>query len=427
MTDERDPAWFLSTWRALLQELSQRTRRGQEREVYTMPSDLQTTAELARGYIEEHLFDPDGLMYSYIDVRTGQPFDPEYARAGRNRPDAGPHTPWSIELRPDADPVAYWSYEDSVITAGLYMDGLVLESEATGDAAPLDRAREVWRTYREVYYASQVHGEGAFLRPYGGRAGGFQGLSQWAEPLGTDQASPFLSAQYALLKHASEAEREEIARLILGALGWYERQGFRYLYYKSLIHGWDAEPPYCTPHAGSYYFPACAFAYSQTGHEKWLQHIRSRLPLTTGSGKAFMETFIWGSDVLMLKALLGSEFEALFPRELQARGCAEALNSLSQYDEAGLPAGVDPVQGRSRPYNVVQFLCGLAALGHPGARERAEQALGLWRRVPEDFTFFAFEDREQLPLGRYMQLQACAVGTQLVAWYRNYWRLRCTE
>jgi len=390
-------------------------------------ADVEMVADRARRYIEEHLFDRDGFMYSYVDVRTGRPFDGEYALAGRNRRDAGADTPWSIELRPDVDPVTYWSYEDSVLTAGLYMDALVLEHELTGDAAALERAREIWRTYREVCYASQVHGEGAFLRPYGGRAGGFRGLAEWAEPLGTDQASPFLSAQYALWRHAGDADREEIARLIVGALGWYERQGFRYLYYKSLIHGWDADPPYGTPHAGSYYFPACAFAYRATGDEKWLAHIRSRLELTTGSGKAFMETFIWGSDLVMLKAVLGTGFEALFPPELLALGYQEALSYLARFDEAGLTAGGTPGEGRSRPGNAFHFVCGLAALGHPGAAERAERVLGQWRRVPEDFTVFAFEDRDQLPRERYVQLQACAVGTQLVAWYRNYWRLRAMD
>jgi len=169
-------------------------------ETSTTVADLQNTASQAEQYINEHLFDPDGLMYSYIDVRTGEPFEEDYVahfRENIRRAES-----WSVHHRADSDPVTYWSYEDTIATAGYYIEALVLKHELTGDAAALERAFEIWNRYKLVYYASQVYGIGSFLRPYGGFAGGFAGMSRWMEPLGTDQASPLLCGQYALWKHA---------------------------------------------------------------------------------------------------------------------------------------------------------------------------------------------------------------------------------
>ena len=131
----------------------------------------------------------------------------------------------------------------------------------------------IWNRYKHVYYVSQVYGSGSFLRPYGGFAGGFAGMSRWLEPLGTDQASALLSGQYALWKHAKGEDKKELADIILKTLSWYEQQDFRYVWYKSLIHTWTKGS-----HAGSYYLPAIAFAAKVTGEEKW----QKRMALLVG-------------------------------------------------------------------------------------------------------------------------------------------------
>jgi len=383
--------------------------------------DLNNTVVEAESYINEHLFDPDGLMYSYIDVRTGMPFAEDYARECRHF--STPSEAWSIHLRADADPVTYWSYEDTIATGGYFMEALILKHEVTGDGAALERAFRIWRTYRNVYYASQVHGIGSFLRPYGGFAAGFAGLGRWMEPLGTDQASPLLSAQYALWKHADSCEKEEIADIAVNTLTWYERQNFRYLYYKTLIHPWDES---FTPHAGSYYFPALAFAFKVTADERWMRYFNEKLPLSTGSGYSLMDTFRWGSDLVMLADLLGPEFERFFAPSLLEDSYQEALKHLAKFDQPGMSAaGIMHPRGRCRPTELgFYFLCGLAGLHHPGAAEQVDLVLSQSMRVPEDFTVLLIEDHENLPKQGYAQLQALAVGRPLVLWYRNYWRLR---
>ena len=383
----------------------------------TTISDLQNTATAAERYINEHLFDPDGLMYSYIDVQTGKPFEEDYV--AHFKENVRRAKSWSAHHRANSDPVTYWSYEDSVITAGCYMEALALKHQVTGDAAALEQAFKIWNRYKHIYFVSQVHGSGSFLRPYGGFAGGFAGMNKWMEPLGTDQASPLLGGQYALWKYAKGEEKKELSDIIIKTLTWYEQQDFRYVWYKTIIHTWEKGG-----HAGSFYLPAIAFAAQITGEEKWQNLLQEKLPFAQGSGADLMRTFKWGSDLVTLADLLGPDFEQAFPQDLLDSSYEEALEHLEKFTLPGMSA---PASGgaRVRPSEAgFYFLCGLAGLGHPGAAEKALSVLSASKKVPEDFTFFLNEDSEKLPEEEFVQLQARAVGRPLVIWYRNYWILR---
>lgn len=382
---------------------------------------LAATAAEAEAYVESHLFDPDGLMYSYIDVRTGKPFAEEYVRqfktlAGRE--------PWVPDNRANNDPVTYWSYEDTVAIAGMYIEALVAKHEVTGDPAPLKRAFAIWEQYRLVYYASQPFGSGGFLRPYGGRRGGFAGMAAWMEPLGTDQASCLLTGQYALWKHATDDQKRELATIMTDTLRWYERQGFRYVWYKSLIHDW-------TPgnHAASYYLPGIAFAARTADDaDRWAALLRAKLPLVQGStgelGGNSERGFKWGSDLAMLAELMGPDFAAQFPEPVIVAAFADVQQHLATFDGPGRTAP-GPGGARQKPSELgFYFLFNLVALGHPGAAEKAADVLTAWRRVPDDFTVFVHEGHQSLPMDNYTQLQACAVGRPMVIWIRNYWLLR---
>ncbi len=403
-----------------------------------MECNLESTALAAERYINEHLFDPDGLMYSYIDVRTGKRIDPATVEHLR-RP-----------FRGHDDPATYWSHEDSILVGGLYMEALVLKHEVTGDVAALEQAFRMWNAYKLVYYASQVYGIGSFLRPYGGFSGGFEGMIRWAEPLGTDQASPLLSAQYALRRHAADPDRREIADIAVKTLSWYEQQDFRYLWYKSLMHLWQSGQQ----HAGSYYLPALAFAARVTGEAKWRELFEEKLRLFDDpSCYNVYESFNWGGDLIMLADLLGPRFIEAFPAAMLGHGYQKWSEQRATYSMPGMvryvchqnPEVFEPDfrpfkipighpnldacvihQGRERPGSGAgsHFLCALAALDYPGALEEALEVAGVFKRVPEDFTIFLAEDHDLLPEDGMTRLQARLVGGGMVGWYRNYWRLR---
>ena len=401
----------------------------------TIETQCGATAAAAARYIEEHLFDPEGFMMSAIDAHTGQPFEPTFI------------TPIKVPRRADIDPWAFWTYEDCVMSTGLYMDALMRQYAVTGEARCVERCRALWHILRRIYSASQVHGIGSFLRPYGGWKGGLETLMhQFLEPLGTDQAGPMLAGLHLFRPHATPEVREEIDNLIVRTLRWYAEQGFSYFYYKNLVIDWCV----ANQHGASFFLPAVAWAAKRTRDPYWQRCRREMLALFHDPQYHIVRSFGWGSDLPVLADILGKAFARHLPRRLFDRAFDEALVSLSaysgpemvKYDQPGVAEGqegVDPAFDRERGFGFAFFstrhrgrtrpecstLCGLAALGYPGALERARDVLAVFRRVPEDFTQFLHEDYEHLP--ETVHLYARSTGAPMVQWLRNYWLLREVE
>ena len=388
-------------------------------------------ADAIERYIEEHFWDPAGLMYSYLDVTTGQPFAKEFI------------APKKVCRRALFNPWAWWTYEDSIMMMGLYLDGLCRKYEVTGNAQCLDLARKVWRSLRNVYYASQIYGPGSFLRPYGG----FEVMGQFMEPLGTDQASPLFAGLYRFMRHSDPETRTEVAKVALDTLSWYERQGFQYFYYKDFIHEWN--PAF--QHAASYYLPAIAWAAATTGDPKWERHLDARLAMFRDTRFTVRCSFTWGHDLPILKAMAGRSLDAAITQKMLDEAFRATLESIRTYTDPGMTRRMWPESakpgfkpymkpdfdphkhhghayffcvhgGRQRPGAEFTFLCGLAEMGYPGAREKAAELLALRQRVPFDFTDFVWDDYAELP--EEVHLYARSVGPGLSAWWRNYWLLR---
>lgn len=392
---------------------------------------LRNTEEEVAQYIEAHFFDLNGIMYSAVDVETGEPVAAERL------------TPLKVPRRADIDPWAYWAYEDSVQNTGNYIDGLVRKYEMTGDRCALERAHFLWLVLRNIYYESQVHGIGSFLRPYGG----YEKMDSFMEPLGTDQASPMFSGLYLYMRHCDAATRAEITDVLLNTLRWYARQGFQYFYYKTFIHEWNG----VLQHAASYYVPALAWAARVTGEPQWRRQLDEKLALFERPEFTPAKSFCWGSDLPILAELLGERFWQVFDLEKMHR---ELLEKLSAYNEDGCVRRVCPESaetgfcpsvnpafdrgkgmgfaysatrhgGRERPRLEVHALAGLAILGVAGALDEALTLMGHRRRVPHDFAHYLYEDLPHLP--EPVELYAGSVGAILVEWWRDYWLLRQAE
>ncbi len=395
------------------------------------------TAQSAGRYVEEHLFDPEGFMMSAIDSSTGRPFEPDFI------------TPIKVPRRADIDPWAFWTYEDSVMAMGLYMDALMRQHAVIGDARCVERCRSLWQTLRRIYSASQIHGIGSFLRPYGGWKGGLETLMhQFLEPLGTDQASPMLSGLYLFRPHADKATQTEIDTLVEQTLKWYADQGFTYFYYKTMLTEWNQD----FQHGMSFFLPAAAWTARRTRSAFWRKKLDGQLARFRDPKFHILRAFNWGSDLPVLAELLGKDFARHLPMEFFDRAFAEAQIALSTYpkpemikrDQPGVTpdqVGVDPEfdrergfgfaffatrhRGRQRPHFEHNPICGLAALGYPGAFEMAFEILSLFKRVPEDFTHYLYEDYDHLP--ETVHLYARSTGVQEIQWLRNYWLLRQIE
>jgi hypothetical protein len=396
------------------------------------------TAEQVEQYAEDHLFDGAGLMMSGIDSHTNQPFAREFI------------TEEKVPRRALFDPWSYWTYEDTIMTMGHYIDGLVLKYEVTGDENALTRAREVWRTCKDVYMQSRVYGgPGSFLRPYGG----FDEMERFGEPLGTDQAAPLFCGVWRLMQHSDEGARQTMADVMIQTLCWYADQGYTYRYYKSFTVPWI--PP--IHHAASFYLPAIALAANVTGEDRWHQDLETYLtrqltdPKFTDNERGIWWGFKQGG-LLVLKDILGDDmFAAHFTPDVLERMHREIKDKLAEYDEPGMlkrdhpesaEPGFEPYMkpgfdrskgfgaprthcvhgGRRRPRHEAGVLAALAGLGVEGAAEDAANVLCLRRSVPEDFTHILAKDYEALPPA--VHLYARSIGAVMLDWWRNVWLLR---
>lgn len=400
------------------------------------------TSEDVQKYIEQHLFDKRGIMYSGINYKTGKPFEKEFI------------TPVKTCRRAYFDPWSYWTYEDSVMTMGLFMDGLILKYEITKDSSCLSKAEEIWKVIKQIYSSSQIHGIGSFLRPYGG----FEIMHKFMEPLGTDQASPLFSALYRYQSYAESKTCEDMKRVMLNTLLWYEQQGFEYFYYKTFIHQYAPEVRH-RDHANSYYLPAIAWAAKNFPEDKrWERHLNERLGyfidkqyIMYQRGSYQQPAFCWGSDMDVLYKILGTRFFEVFNEEILEEAYIAVKEVINSYSEPGIVRRICPESanpdfqasikldtdeglgdgysqtrhhGRSRPRLEIDFLLGLASVGYK-AQECIRQATGLLAlrsSVPADFTQILSEDYDRLP--ETVHLYACSVGELMVDWWRNYWLLR---
>ena len=405
---------------------------------------LDATADIVERYIGEHLFDDRDLMYSGIDSQTGRPFEHGFI------------TPQKVPLRASIDPWSYWTYEDSVLSTGLYLDGLVLKYEVTRESGSLERAHRIWTIIERIYSASQVYGPGSFLRPYGG----ILNMGRFIEPLGTDQASPLFSGLFRYRRYTEGERSADVRRVMLETLRWYERQGFKYFYYKSFVHGSMRS----TCHSNSYYLPAVSWAAEEEPDDpRWGRYREIRLGLYE-RGEARLQprnghpTFSWGSDLDVLRVILGPRFSQVFTDSLLGEASEAVKEILDGYEKPGMFNRICPESaetsfkpyytlpdrrndpewktlmafgyyytrhhGRSRPRHESHVLLALASAGYKPEEttRRAEELLALRSRVPEDFTSFLSDDYDLLP--ETVHLYARSVGVNMVGWWRDYWLLR---
>ena len=394
--------------------------------------DVAPIAQQVERFVDDHLFDDFGLIRSSVDVATGLPFERWFISANK------------VPRRALFDPWSFWTYEDSIMGLGFHIETLVLKHELTGDVDALERAADELATVCNVYSASQIHGIGSFLRPYGG----YDMMHEFLEPLGTDQAGPLLCGILRLHRYLDSNERMFVDRMLVQMLDWYREQDFSYWYYKSMIHAW--RPP--LHHAASYYLPGIAFAAAATGDAMWKDLLQQKLRLLQTDDRYMdAQTMRFGSDLLLLKRLLGSRFSQVFSDHMLGRIWSGVDDALAAYDattwrkfvhaEAADPkfatrrlrpmnraanlgfAYFDWIHpGKCRPRHELSTLCAKAALGDESASATAANIMASCKRVPEDFTPFSYELASDVPDDIVLYFRSVGIG--MLNWLRDYWLLR---
>lgn len=160
-------------------------------------------------WTENHLIDPDGVVYSQVDTSgrtlTDALFDPES----------------EVHL-PGVSQADFWNYENCGMTTGAYLQALVFRYEAERDPAALDRAKRCYRALRHIYDMGKQLEEGFFPKIYGAR---------FSRQTSTDQVLYAVMALDKYAPHANEEEREEIARMIANMIRFWVKRKYHFGYY----------------------------------------------------------------------------------------------------------------------------------------------------------------------------------------------------
>ncbi|HEY3132317.1 MAG TPA: hypothetical protein VGL91_22875, partial [Acidobacteriota bacterium] len=155
---------------------------------------LRSISEMLESYLFQHFFDPDGILYAYIDIQTGKPFSSEYMSTQY------------LDLFHVPNPVHYWSNEDSMQYSGYLLAALYEKYMATKDSRVIEQMNQIYRGIKKVYDLSQSLEPNSFSRPYGG----LQNMARYKEPLGTDQAQSLFWGLWLFRQLADERLQPQI-------------------------------------------------------------------------------------------------------------------------------------------------------------------------------------------------------------------------
>jgi hypothetical protein len=161
-------------------------------------------------WAENHLIDPDGVVYSNLDKATGQPLTDSFFDL-----ESEAHLP-GVTL---AD---FWNYENCGMTTGAYLQALICRYEAEHESGVLRRARRCYRALRHIYDTGKALEEGFFPKIYGAR---------FSSQTSTDQVLYAVMALDRYAPYSEEGERPEISRMITYMIRFWVKRKYRYLYY----------------------------------------------------------------------------------------------------------------------------------------------------------------------------------------------------
>lgn len=121
-------------------------------------SPLRQKAERLHQVLDEQFFDPQGLMYSYLNIETRKPFT------------LAEVTGYPIKF-PGAPPLHDWfSHENTDVVAGNYLSALCHRARVEPGAETNARIERVLHCLRQVYdMSARVKEPGWLCKPYGGK------------------------------------------------------------------------------------------------------------------------------------------------------------------------------------------------------------------------------------------------------------------
>lgn len=168
-------------------------------------------------FIEEHMVDPDGIVYTQIDKTTAKPVTDETFRDTSRESMIDGYTQ-----------VEFWSYENCGMTTGAYMMALLVEPTPEH----LMLARRCFHALKWIYEIGKQWEEGFFPKVYGKR---------FSAQTSTDQVLYAVNALHQYFPYASETEKPDIVRMIPAMVRFWVNHHYILTYYSQKDMRWPLE------------------------------------------------------------------------------------------------------------------------------------------------------------------------------------------
>lgn len=177
-------------------------------------TNLAERAREIESWVEDRFLDPRGIVYTYLDAKTGTLVTDETFAPGQ--------TPIHLPGTEAHTPAEWHNYENCGMTTAAYMQGLLFRYAVEKDPAALARARRCFEALKYVYDMGKQLEEGFFPKIYGNR---------FSEQTSTDQVLYVMLALDHFHQYASQSEKPLIDRMIANLIRFWMKRQYRYKYF----------------------------------------------------------------------------------------------------------------------------------------------------------------------------------------------------
>ncbi len=354
-----------------------------------------------RAFIEAHLLDDHGLVYSYVNAETLKPWTDGELQACNLMPVCHANV---------NSPAEYYAYENSLMGTGEYASSQVARYQATGDPEALTAAGRQIHAIIQVFQQGARFEKGFLPKPFGGVRG-----CACAHELSHDQQIKALVALCDYRPYAPPALRRQINEYIVALADYHHARNFMHPRRENFI-----VTPENRPHYIAILLPVLTLAHEITGKPGYLKALpRFDALVDDFAGGRFPPGFNQAALVIegMHLALRAGRRD---PRYIRAIGELWRAN-LDWIDRDGL--GFLNAE-RTRKSSEVLRLAGLAPVVHGYFPGWHPCRVGLFllnkNKHPRKMLYVNWEAR---PQNYHGPLAASLCELAMASWLLGYWRM----
>ncbi len=358
-----------------------------------------------RNFVENHMVDECGLMYSFMNAKTLKPWTDAELRAYNLMPVCHPNI---------TSPAEYYAYENSLMGTGEYASSQVARFEVTGEGEALGAAAHQIGAIMQVFQQGELFEKGFLPKPFGGIR-----RCAYSHELSPDQQIKCLVAMRAYRRHAPASQRRIIDDYTVALADYHLSRGFIHPRRESFV-----VTPENRPHVVSILVPVLVCASNITGDAKYREALkRFDAILDDYAGGKFQVLFNLG-------ALMVEGFHLAIREGLDDERLKSAIRKLWEaHTEIVLDDGLGYVdEKRTKKSSEVLRMSGMAPIVDYYFPKLNALNLGLFLlQKNTDPRHFLYVNEDSEPRNYHGPLSESICELAVASWLMGYWRMRKCE